>query len=248
MDEELRQLLTLGRSHYQRKEYERAEGYLTQVLERNQSFADVYNMLGVIYANRGEFERSRQCFEQALKLNPGYTEASLNLAVVYNDTGRYKEAKAVYDAALSRTTDAPDEMDPFVKGKIANMYADIGDAFVSSGLWDQAVKEYQHALSLGPTFVDIRMKLAGALRDGGHKEEAIAELNRVVEERPAWLPARVALGVALYAAGRADEAVATWEEVLNRSPGNKTADMYLTLVRKGASPQEVVAAETVPES
>jgi hypothetical protein len=44
----------------------------------------------------------------------------------------------------------------------------------------------------------------------------------------------VALGVALYSVGRKEEAVACWEGVLQRSPGNKQAEMYLSLVRENA--------------
>ncbi|MDF1564619.1 MAG: tetratricopeptide repeat protein [Deltaproteobacteria bacterium] len=242
MDETLKHLLALGRSHYQRKEFGRAERYLTQVVERTQSFADVYNMLGVIFHDQGQFAKARRAFEAALRLNPGYTEAALNLAVIYNDMGKYQEAKEVYTSALSKSASAPGEMDPFVKGKISNMYADIGDVFASSGLWQEAIREYRHALDLCPTFVDIRMKLASALRDAGEKEEAVAELQMAVEQKPGYLAGQIALGVALYSAGRVDEAVASWEAVLDANPGNRTAEMYLSLVKSGADADAVVKA------
>ncbi len=123
-------LLTLGRGYFEKKQYAQAEKYLTQVVEQNQSFADVYNMLGVIYHDQGQFARAQRAFEAALRINPAYTEAALNLAVIYNDMGKYGEAKEVYQSALSRgSSRRPTSIDPFVKGKIANMYADIGDVF-----------------------------------------------------------------------------------------------------------------------
>src|ERR671919_1693447 len=152
MDDALRQLITLGRSYFERRQYGQAEKYLSQVVERNQSFADVYNMLGIIYHDQGQFARAQRAFEAALRLNPSYTEAALNLAVIYNDMGKYREAKEVYQAALSRQKTAPGQLDPFVKGKIANMYADIGDVFASSGMLEEAVGEYRRALLLCPTF------------------------------------------------------------------------------------------------
>lgn len=242
MDDNLKHLLTLGRSHYLRKEFSRAEKYLAEVVEQSQSFADVYNMLGVIYHDQGQFAKARRGFEAALRLNAGYTEAALNLAVIYNDMGKYQEAKEVYTRALSNTAAAAGEIDPFVQGKIANMYADIGDVFSSSGMWDEAIVEYKHALGMCPQFVDIRMKLAGAMRDAGKKDEAIAELEAAVESKTSYLPARVALGVALYSAGREEDAVKTWEEVLSQSPANKSAEMYLKLVRAGSSPEAVGTA------
>jgi uncharacterized protein HemY len=53
MDEALSQLLTLGRGCFLQKQYADAEKYLAQFVEKNQGFADVYNMLGLIYPSRG---------------------------------------------------------------------------------------------------------------------------------------------------------------------------------------------------
>ena len=48
MDDRVKQLLMLGREHYDRREYDRAERLLRQVLEVTDRYADVYNMLAVI--------------------------------------------------------------------------------------------------------------------------------------------------------------------------------------------------------
>lgn len=71
MDEFARELLNLGRSYFQHKQYGRAEKYLSQVVEQNHSFADVYNMLGVIYHDQGQFARAERSFEAALKIKIG---------------------------------------------------------------------------------------------------------------------------------------------------------------------------------
>ncbi len=231
MDDALKQLLTLGRGYFEKKQYQEAEAYLSQVVDQNQSFADVYNMLGVIYHGGGQFARAQRAFEAALRLNPAYTDAALNLAIIYNDLGRYSEAKEVYSAALSRQHDNPHHMDPYVKGKISNMYADIGEVYASSGMLDEAIVEYRRALDLGPTFVDIRLKLANALRDLKRHDEALKEFEEILRTNPNYLPGRVHYGITLFAAGRRADAIAVWEDVLGRSPGNKSAEMYLNLVR-----------------
>ncbi len=134
MEDTLKQLLALGRGYFLKKDYGLAEQYLAQVVEQNQSFADVYNMLGIVYHDQGQFARAQRAFEAALRLNPGYTDAALNLAVIYNDTGKYREAQEMYQQALSRSGAAPGRLDHFVRGKLGNMYADLGDVFLSSGL------------------------------------------------------------------------------------------------------------------
>jgi len=229
MDDTLKQALALGRGYYLKKEYALAEQYLTEVVEQNQSFADVYNMLGVIYHDQGQYQKAQRAFEAALRINPGYTDAALNLAVTYNDTGRYKDAQETYRHALSRSGASQGKLDRFVAGKLANMYAEIGDVYLSSGMFQEAIAEYRRALVLGPTFVDIRVRLAGALRDAGERDAAIAEYEQVVRQNPTYVPARLNLGLSLLAAQRKDEAVKHWEAVLAISPGNRNAEMYMTL-------------------
>ncbi|GEJ55888.1 hypothetical protein AMYX_06290 [Anaeromyxobacter diazotrophicus] len=229
LDDALKQALTLGRAYYLKKEYARAEPYLVQVVEQHQSFADVYNMLGIVYHDQGQYQRAQRAFEAALRINPGYTDAALNLAVLYNDTGKYQAARDVYRQALDHSGAAPGQLDRFVKGKLANMYADLGEVWLSAGLYPEAVREYQRALELCPTFVDIRAKLANAHRDSGARDLAIAEYEEIVRQNPGFIPARLSLGLALQAAGRRDEAVGHWRAVLDLSPGNRSAEMYLKL-------------------
>ncbi|MGA8892573.1 MAG: tetratricopeptide repeat protein [Anaeromyxobacteraceae bacterium] len=227
MDDVLKEKLALGRFHYVRREYARAEQYLTQVVEGSPTFADVYNMLGVCFHDQGHYAKAQRAFEAALRLNPAYTDAALNLAITYNDTGRYREAQEVYQQALNTAGAAPGQLDQFGRGKLANMYADIGEVYLSSGLLPEAIAELRRALALCPNFVDIRARLAGALRDSGRRDEAIVEYEEVVRQNPAFVPGRLNLGLCLYAAGRVPEAADQWNEVLRISPGNHSAELYL---------------------
>jgi tetratricopeptide (TPR) repeat protein len=80
--------------------------------------------------------------------------------------------------------------------------------------------------------VDIRVKLGDALRDAGEHDEALSQFELAIEQNGNFIPARIHYGIALYSAGRRDEAVAVWKDVLERSPGNKSALMYLNLVKQ----------------
>ena len=113
MDERTKQLLTLGREHYARGEYDKAEHYFRQVLERTVSVADVFNMMGVIHHDRGRFQDAKMEFERAVALNPKYTEAALNLAVTCNDLGDYESAQRTYQQALARDSQYPGGLDPW---------------------------------------------------------------------------------------------------------------------------------------
>jgi tetratricopeptide (TPR) repeat protein len=231
MDDRLKQLLTLAREHYESRDFDKAERYLTEVIQRHRGFADIFNMLGVIYHDQGRFTQAQEAFEEALRINPRYTEAALNLSVTYNDLGKYQEAKAVYGRAMATSRGAPRQLDPFVRGKIANMHAELGDAYLSVGLYDDAVGEYQKALDLCPTFVDIRTRLARAHREKGDLESALREIQEVKAQNASYLPGRIQLGLALYSVGRKDEAVVEWESVLKLDPQNRACKAYIQMVR-----------------
>ena len=231
MDDHLRQLMHLAREHYQASEYDKAEPLLVQIVRDHRGFADMHQMLGVIHQSHGRFSQAQEMFEEALRINPNYTEAALNLAVTYNDLGKYREAREVYARAIQNSKSQPKQLDPFARGKIANMHARTADAYIGLGLLDEALAEYHKALDLCPTFVDIRTKLASTLRDSGDKEGAIREYQTAKSQSPKYLPARINLGVVLYSVGRRDEARAEWESVLAEDPGNKSCRMYLDILK-----------------
>jgi tetratricopeptide (TPR) repeat protein len=231
MDDRLRQLIALGRDHYTAGEYEKAEQYLSQVVKENRGFADIFNMLGVIFHDQGRFAEAEEAFENALRINPGYTEAALNLSVTYNDRGKYHKAREVYAGAMSHSFPQPRSIDPYARGKLANMHADLGQAYADLRLYADAVRELRRALELCPTFIDIRTRLGNVCRDMGDGEAALAEYAKVKETKPDYLPARLALGVTLYSLGRRDEAIAEWQAILEREPGERRARAYLRMVQ-----------------
>jgi len=248
MEDRLRQALTLGRGFYQTSEFAKAEPYLAKVAAAEPGFADVHNMLGVIYHDRGQFERAQRCFEAAVRLNPKYTEAALNLAVTYNDQGKYSEAKDVYRVALSAAAKSESDLDPFVAGKISNMYAEIGDVYASCGAFRKSIEEYQRALSLRSSFVDIRLKLANAYRDLGDRDSALREFDVALDQRPEFIPALLNRGVTHYAAGSYDLAIGDLERVIELEPEHDRAKLYLSMVQDRRNDKNDGDADEAPSS
>lgn len=235
MDDRVKQLLALGREHYEKREFDKAEHYLKQVVERGIAFADVFNMLGVIAHDSGELESARDHFESALGINPKYTEAALNLAVTYNDLGLYDEAKTTYQQAISGGEEDPGKLDPFAKGKIANLHAQTAQAYQDVGLLSEAQHELRKAVILCPHFADLRLRLANLYRQQGDLDAARFELKEALSHKPQYVPARVALGVVYLAQGDSAKALAEWQKALDDDPGNKAAEMYLRMAKGAAA-------------
>jgi tetratricopeptide (TPR) repeat protein len=218
MDERLKHKLLLAKEHFDRREFDHAEPLLLQVLEKEPGLADVQNLLGITRHERGEFELARSAFEDAVRLNPNYTEALLNLVVTCNDLGDYDAAKIVYEEVRTSASGNKDgtARDPYALGKIANMHADLAQAYAQAGYIKEAISELEKAVALRPTFSDLHVKLGGLYRDHG--------------DVASYAPAHVQLGVTFYTAGNLEGASSSFKEALRHNPADKIASMYLRLV------------------
>jgi tetratricopeptide (TPR) repeat protein len=238
--QEIRELVALGKDQFHRGDYAAAASIFEQVIARGAAYADVHHLLGLIYHQMGEFESALRSLERALEINPNYVEAALNLAILCNDVGQYERAQQYYAQATegaragAKDSLGDEPLDSFSKGKISNLHAAVGDGYMSCRRPLDAAVEYRRALTLCPSFADLRLKLAGALRDAGQRDAALGELRRAVHDAPNLLAARVALGVAFSTAGKIDEAMAQWHEVLRRDPDHRTAQLYVKLSEKEA--------------
>lgn len=235
MDEHLKEQLLLGREHFNKREYEQARELLRQVVAKLDTYADVHHMLGVIAHGDGEFIEARMHFERAVEINPNYTEAQLNLIVTYNELGMYDAARELY--ARIRTRDTAEEgssLDPFARGRIANMHADTSQAYLDAKMFPEAIRELERAVALGPGFADLRTRLGVLYRDTGDKHRARKQFEQAIDANPRYGQARIMLGVLLLGAGEIEEARDQFEQVLECDPENKSAQTYLRIARTHA--------------
>ncbi len=229
MAESVEEIYMRGRDAFERGDFAEAEKCFSEVV-KSRPYADLYNKLGLIYHGKGELGKAASAFGKALELNPGYTEVSLNLAVTLNDMGKYQEAGEIFNRAAKIAHGAPYSLDPFIKGKLANEHARIGDIYYDLGLYGEAVEEYKKAIGLRPTFVDIITKIGIAYREKGMYNDAIREFMKAREINPKYVPARINLGITYYMKGFLDLAVAEWQQTLEVNPDNSDAKMYLKFV------------------
>ncbi len=231
MDEQVRLLLAQGREHYSKQEYDEAGKLLEQVLAQDDRFADAHDMLGVIDHQAGRLVDAEKHFERALALNPNYTEAALNLAVTYNDRGKFDEARKIYARIKDRPGGDITALDPFARGKIANMHAALGEAYNDANMTSEAVSEYERAVRLCPDFADLRTRLATLLRQSGDLSGARDHYEAAIRAKPGFVQARVLLGVTLLAMGDLDRAEAAWNGALEHDPELVSAKMYLRMLK-----------------
>ncbi|WKZ33909.1 MAG: tetratricopeptide repeat protein [Thermodesulfobacteriota bacterium] len=220
----------LGKKAFEERDYEEALARLEKVAAEKTAFADVHNMLGLVYYNASRHEDAIAAFRKAIEINPNYTEASLNLAVVYNELGRFDKSAEVYTLAKQARQDAHSYLDPFVKGKLANMHSNLARIYKDLGFYAEAVEEYRKALRLRPEFADIRTSLGVSLRDMRDFDAAVTELKEAVRLNPSYPDSRIQLGLTYYAVGRREDAGTEWQGVLRDHPDHRMARMYMNLL------------------
>ena len=108
----------------------------------------------------------------------------------------------------------------------------------SSGAFDEAAAELRRGLSLRPTFIDLRLRLAQVYRDSGKLDDAYRELRTIQAQSPDYLPARLHLGLTEFALGRASDAIQTLEEIVVDHPDDKRARLYLNMIRSNQAKKD----------
>ncbi|MCH8131369.1 MAG: tetratricopeptide repeat protein, partial [Myxococcales bacterium] len=145
--------------------------------------------------------------------------------------GDFQRSREITEQASAREVPRAGTLDPTTRGKLANLQADLGDAFCEAGEPGEAIDAYRKALDRCPDFHDIRQRLGLALRQAGLPNRALAEFRRVQRSHGDYLDAAVQAGLTLYTLGRADDARREWQGVLQQDPEHREAQMYLRLVR-----------------
>jgi tetratricopeptide (TPR) repeat protein len=204
---------------------------LDELLESEPGFADVHQLRGVALALLGRPEDALAAFDAALQLNPGYVEALIHRGLVLADLGRNEEAEESFRRATEIHVDGG-HFPRVVAGRLANLHAQLGEAYADAGALHEAAGEYQRAHKLGPEFHDLRNRLGKHLLAAGRYLEAREELEQVLKARPELEDARTSLGLACYLSGDTDGAREVWRECRERRPDDARIEAYLAMVER----------------
>jgi tetratricopeptide (TPR) repeat protein len=227
-------MLSRARERFVLQDYHGAVHLLDEVASQGHAFADAYHLLGVSLSLLGMTERALMEFDRALDLNPRYLEALIHRGLVLNELGRTAEAEESFRRAALADTGSVGGFPAPVAAQLANRHAELAQSYAEVGAPEQAIEQYRRALELGPSFHDLRYRLARVLLESGRVLEAREELEQVVTARPNFIDAGAALGLARYLAGDAAGAREVWESCRARRPDNARIGAYLNMVDRTA--------------
>ncbi len=223
-------LLTRARERFAVQDYYGAVHLLEEIVGGGRSFADVHHLLGVSLSLLGQSERALAEFRRALELNPRYLEALIHQGLVLNELGREDEADQSFRRAAASVAPPSAGLPAHVAARLASLHSELAEAYAEAGSADRAIEEYQRALELGPTFHDLRYRLARLLLETSRPLEAREVLEQVLEARPNFVDAEAALGLAHYLSGDAIGAREVWRRCLERRPENVRVEAYLAML------------------
>lgn len=161
---------------------------------------------------RGDLARAAESFAGAAEAEPSLADAWFNLAWVQRALRRFEEALHSYGRALEAGVAGPEEAH-------VNRAAILAEHLFRT---DEAVAEYERALTLRPGFAPALTGLAQLFEDEGRTEEAKGTYRRLLESAPGD--------------GRAQARIAMIE-LQSGDPGQIAADLS-TALRRGGSAED----------
>ena len=179
-------------------DFERAEEYWTQLIDRFPSNPAVWSNRGNIRVGQNKLDEAIADFNQAIKLAPDAPDPYLNRGTALEGEGRYQEAIADYNRVL--------EINP----EDAMAYNNRGNAEAGEERWEEALADYQKAVDIDPNFAFARANAALTLYQTGKKEESLRAIRNLVRKYPMFPDMRAALTAILWERGKQGEAESNW--------------------------------------
>jgi tetratricopeptide (TPR) repeat protein len=178
-------------------------------LEADPRHGYAYNNLGGVYLATGQIEEAIETFRKAIEAVPEYGTAHYNLGRILAGTGRTEEAlphlrkgarlakeglrfdawldlgAVLYDGA-QEYAEALEAFRECVKLKPDHAWARycLGNALGATGDTDGAIAEYEKALELDSSPVEIWVNLGGTLKERGDLKRAAEKLEEARRRHP----------------------------------------------------------------
>jgi predicted O-linked N-acetylglucosamine transferase (SPINDLY family) len=186
--------------------------FYKRALRLDPGLADALYNLGNVLQDQGEIQEAIFCYERALSGRPKHPESLYNLALALQAAGRREEALLRLREAAGSQPVHPDIF-----------FCNLGVAFNSAGLIDEAVVSFERALTAVADNPDALNNFGITLASMGRFSEAIGKFKRVLVLSPSAKHGYTNFGNALKSIGALGEAAANYERALLCDPSYATA-------------------------
>lgn len=209
--EDLQILLGIVRSKIRLEQHEDAAKGLAQLTSTFPASTAVQYWLARSKEALGEKGPAEEAYQKAVQIGddvPELVEATVALTRLLGQSGRHAEASKAIEAALVRFPNEP------------RVFRALGELSEGRGNYDDAVLNFEKALTLDPSNLGIRFARAVALRKARRFEEAARELDAVEQAEKGYPGLSLERGNLYEAAGRTAEALKAYESALAAAPSD----------------------------
>jgi type IV pilus assembly protein PilF len=178
--------LELAVGYFEQGKTDIALDELKQTLVIDPSYADAYNMRGLVYMRLNDNRAAEDSFRRAVSLSPRDPDTQHNLGWLLCQQGRYDEAQRAYQVALAN---------PLYNGRAKTLMAE-GVCYMRAGKAEQAEKSLSRAYELDPGNPVTTYNYANLLYRRGENTRAqfvIRQLNNseLANAESLWLGVKV---------------------------------------------------------
>lgn len=154
---------------FKKKDWNGAIDLFTSVLEVDTDNAEIYNNLGLCYANSGDEEKAEKNYLKCIELNPKIPQCYINLADIYYKQKRMGEGINILSYAIDMLED-----NLVFRHYLARFY-------MEDAKQDLAIDELVYILEKQPDNYDAYYDLAKIYFEFGNYDSAIENLENVLE-------------------------------------------------------------------
>ncbi len=227
--------VNLGLAYQSLSQYDLAVSHLAKALRERPNLPGPAVILGMDYLKLGLPEKAMPFLQQAVKLNPSNREARDALASAYLEREDFRDAETQFQEMASLD---PDKSEAWFK--LGHEYLDLaarlayrgahvyresawghrflGDLLFQRSRWEDALKEYEKALSIEPTRPGLHTSLGQTYLHSQKLPEAEKEFRLDLQLDPRNEPAWLGLANTQLAANQPAAALASLRQVWEISP------------------------------
>jgi len=261
----------LGVHAAMRNDYTLATGFFERAAQWNPSLHGIDNNLGRAAFLTGQYQLAVDPLNRALRAQPDDVETRTMLGLSYYKIGEYSKTVEVlriiernldtspalalaYAESIFRAGDAKQGMARLEQQ--AKMHPDaaaphqlLGEAYASSGSFEESARELRTALQLDPTRPEIKHSLATSLMALGQNGEAILLLTQLTQSGSTDATVYLQLGRLQLASGDVGAALTNLQTSSKLAPDNVACHQALAeAYRKNAQPEVASQEEQLAET
>ncbi|MFQ5481006.1 MAG: tetratricopeptide repeat protein [Thermodesulfobacteriota bacterium] len=144
-----------GKAYFKKKAYKSVLFDAEEALKEHPAMAEAYNLMADTYFAMGKKKEAKKTLEKSLDINKDNFYALAGLAYMAYEKGEFGESVKLYKRAL---VIEPDSL---------TAHFNLGDAYLNSGAYELAAKEFKWVLAKKPDLKDAQRLLKMSLKHVG---------------------------------------------------------------------------------